>query len=81
VHFHALRVLSLVDREETPRGLAQGGSTRMIAGRVGRVPSTVGREGARHGGVERYRAVKADDRARHNSKRPKTWVLPANPPL
>lgn len=81
VRSRALRVLSLVDREEISRGLAEGESLRTIAGRIGRVPSTVCREVARHGGVDKYRAVKADDRAWANAKRPKTCVLATNPPL
>lgn len=76
-----LRVLSFLEREEISRGLAQGESTPMIAGRIGRLPSTVCREVARHGGVKKYRSVKTDDRAWRNSKRPKTCVLATNPPL
>lgn len=81
VRSRALRVLSLLGREEISRGLTEGESMRMIAGWIGRVPSTVCCGVARHGGVEKYRVVKADDRAWRNSKRPKTCVLATNPPL
>ena len=49
--------LSLAEREEISRGLVAGESLRSIAGRLGRSPSTVSREVARHGGARRYRAV------------------------
>ena len=42
--------LSLAEREEISRGLAAGESLRVIAGRLGRTPSTVSREVARNGG-------------------------------
>ena len=57
------RVLSLTEREEISRGLAEGVSLRTIAARTGRAPSTISREVTRHGGQARYRAARADERA------------------
>ena len=45
---------------------------------MGRAPSTISREISRHGGRRRYRAVKADDRAWRNAKRPKLCLLATN---
>jgi IS30 family transposase len=73
----ALR-LSLDEREEISRGLVAGESLRSIAGRLGRSPSTVSREVARHGGVRRYRAVRADVRAVKATRRPKRCKLAVN---
>ena len=73
------RTLSLVEREEISRELAGGRSMRRIASGLGRAPSTVSREIARHGGRTRYRAVHADDRAWRNAKRPKPCLLATNP--
>jgi IS30 family transposase len=75
------RTLSLVEREEISRELAGGRSMRRIASGLGRAPSTVSREIARHGGRTRYRAVHADDRAWRNAKRPKPCLLATNPRL
>ncbi len=57
------RVLSISEREEISRGLAAGCSLRSIAGCLGRAPSTVSREVARHGDRTHYRVARADDRA------------------
>ena len=43
----SLRVLSLAEREEISRGLAEGVSLRMVAVQLQRAPSTVSREVAR----------------------------------
>nr|MDQ2710145.1 helix-turn-helix domain-containing protein [Actinomycetota bacterium] len=51
--------LSEGDREEISRGIAEGAQGRVIAGRIGRDPSVVSREVARHGGREGYRATRA----------------------
>jgi IS30 family transposase len=75
------RVLSLAEREEISRGLAQGESIRVIAGRLGRAPSTVSRETNRHGGPGKYRAARADDRAWDNATRPKKCLLAQHIPL
>ncbi|MDP9375171.1 MAG: helix-turn-helix domain-containing protein, partial [Chloroflexota bacterium] len=44
------RMLTMVDREEISRGLAEGLELREIAARIGRNPSVVSREVRRHGG-------------------------------
>lgn len=75
------RVLSTGEREEISRGLAAGDSLRVIAGRLGRQPSTVSREVARHGGRARYRAEAADRRAWRNAHRPKLCKLARVPEL
>lgn len=46
------RMLSVVDREEISRGVAEGLEYREIAERVGRDPSVVSREVRRFGGRE-----------------------------
>lgn len=75
------RVLSLGEREEISRGLAAGASLRLIARRLGRAPSTVAREVARHGGRRRYRALRADERAWRRARRPKPCKLAREPRL
>jgi IS30 family transposase len=67
--------LSLAEREEISRGIAAGHSARRIAACLGRSPSTVSREVARHGGRRRYRAAEADHRAWQRARRPKLCVL------
>ena len=57
------RVLTLAEREEISRGIAEGRSLRAIAGALGRSPSTVSREIGRNGGSHRYRAEASDQRA------------------
>ena len=52
------RALTLAEREDISRGIAGGGSIRAIARGLGRAPSTVSREIARHGGRASYRPVK-----------------------
>src|SRR5207342_38562 len=47
-------MLSAVDREEISRGIAEGVEGAVIAARIGRDPSVISREIARHGGRERY---------------------------
>ena len=75
------RVLSLVEREEISRGLAEGLSIRAIARRLRRDPSSISREIARHGGRRRYRATRADDRAWDRARRPRPCKLAAHPRL
>jgi IS30 family transposase len=70
----ALR-LSLAEREEISRGLVGGESLRGIARRLGRAPSTVSREVARHGGRGGYRACRADRAALRLMRRPKVAKL------
>jgi IS30 family transposase len=73
--------LSLAEREEISRGLVAGESLRSIANRIGRSPSTVSRDVARHGGARHYRAVTADRRAVRATRRPKRCKLAGNPRL
>ena len=72
------RVLSLVEREEISRGIVSGRSMRVIAADLKRSPSTVSREIARHGGLEKYRANAADEAAWNHARRPKQCRLAAN---
>ena len=67
--------LTLAEREDISRGIASGATFRSIAERLGRAPSTVSREVARHGGRNRYRAARADDRAWQSALRPKDCLL------
>ena len=71
----ASRALSSTEREEISRGLAAGESARAIAQRLGRAPSTISREIARHGGAICYRAAEADAAAWQAAKRPKRCRL------
>jgi transposase, IS30 family len=75
------RVLSVAEREEISRGVAAGHSLRQIAARLGRAPSTVGRELGRHGGRACYRAASADAAAWQLARRPKVCKLAAVPRL
>lgn len=54
---------------------------RQIAARLGRAPSTISREIRRHGGRSKYRAVRADRRARQRARRPKCGKLAQHPRL
>jgi len=73
--------LSLAEREEISRGLAERVSVRRIAGRLGRSPSTVCREVARNGGRRRYRAARAENQAWVRGRRPKPARLAVNADL
>jgi transposase, IS30 family len=75
------RSLSLEEREEISRGLAQDESMCSIAARLGRAPSTVSREVAHNGGPKRYRALAADQRAWRLAERPKPAKLATCPKL
>lgn len=61
--------------------MAEGLSLRAIALRLGRRPSTVSREVARHGGRDRYRAALADERAWDRARRRKPCKLATVPML
>jgi len=63
--------LSLCEREEISRGVAEDRSMRGIAASIQRAPSTVSREIGRHGGRATYRAAEADRRAWDHTRRPK----------
>ena len=67
--------LSLLEREEISRGLAAGLSLRLIAGGLGRAPSTISREVAAHGSRDRYRAAPADQLAWSRARRPQACKL------
>ncbi len=73
--------LSLDEREEISRGLAEKCSIREIAKKISRAPSTVSREIRRHGGLTNYRAAKADKTAWDNALRPKACKLSKNATL
>jgi IS30 family transposase len=70
--------LTMGQREEISRGLAAGRSMRHIAATIGRSPSTVSREIARHGGRNGYRAAAADTVAWERARRPKRCRLAHN---
>jgi transposase, IS30 family len=67
--------LSPADREELSRGLVAGDSLRHIAGRLGRVVSTLSREVERNGGRTAYRACHAETSAARRARRPKPAKL------
>jgi IS30 family transposase len=78
----AVRVmLTLVDREEISRGLAEGLPNKEIAVLIGRNPSVVSREIARHGGRAGYRAVAAEQAAQVDRRRPKVYAVERSPRL
>lgn len=54
---------------------------RQIAASLGRSPSTISREIARHGGPYKYRATQADASAWDRAKRPKPCCLATNTKL
>ena len=68
-------MLSIDEREEISRGIAAGGTLRSIAVKLHRAPSTISRELRRNGGLGRYRAAAADQRAWHRALRPKPCKL------
>ena len=72
------RALTLTEREEISRSMAEGGSIRSIAARLCRAPSTVSREIRRNGGQAQYRAVEADGVAWDRALRPKCCKLARN---
>lgn len=70
--------LTLAEREAVSLGVAAGTSSRGIAMRLGRSPSTVSRELLRHGGRSGYRAHLADGEAWDAALRPKRCLLSVN---
>lgn len=70
--------LTLAEREEISRGIAGDASIRQIAAKIGRAPSTVSREIARHGGMSTYRAAEADAKAWNRAARKKACRLAVN---
>jgi len=67
--------LTLVEREEISRGIAQGKRLRAIATSLERAPSTISREVAHGGGPSGYRAASADEWAWHRARRPQLCRL------
>ena len=67
--------LTLAEREEISRAVAEGQSVRSIAARLDRAPSTVSREIKRNGARANYRAAEADDAAWNRALRPKACKL------
>src|SRR6478736_227091 len=55
--------LTLLEREEISRAMAEGQSIRSVAARLGRAASTISRELSRNGGRAAYRASEADSAA------------------
>ncbi|MGA8920663.1 MAG: helix-turn-helix domain-containing protein, partial [Pseudolabrys sp.] len=73
--------MTLAEREEISRAIAEDQSTRSIARLLGRSPSTVSKEISRNGGYDRYRAALADEKAWDRARRPKRCKLANNPRL
>ncbi len=71
------RMLTEADREEISRGIAEKLEGTVIAARIGRCPSVISREIARHGGRGGYRAVAARRVAAEQRCRPKSRRLDA----
>ncbi|WP_246477606.1 IS30 family transposase [Actinokineospora xionganensis] len=74
-------MLTLADREEISRGLAESLEYKEIAALIGRDSSIVSREVARHGGRQRYRAVVAERVAVAARARPKAMAVDRSPAL
>lgn len=74
-------MLTLAEREEISRCLAVNLQQKDIAAIIGRSPSVVSREIARHGGRRAYRAHHADTTAGKSRKRPKYRKIDADPRL
>ena len=73
------RCLTFAEREEIALGHAAGQGVRMIAGRIGRSPSTVSRELRRNADASgRYRATMAHALAWDRAARPKPAKLAVN---
>jgi IS30 family transposase len=70
--------LTLAEREEISRGMADGDSIHSIATLLGRAPSTISREINRNGGPDWYRASWADQATWDRAHRPKTCRLAEN---
>jgi transposase, IS30 family len=75
------KMLTLLDREEISRGLAEGLEFKQIAARIGRDPSVISREVGRHGGRAGYRAAAADEVAAAARTRPKKLAVERSPRL
>jgi IS30 family transposase len=73
--------LSFAEREEIFVGVCAGESDSVIARRLGRHRSTIGREIERCGGRARYRPLRAEERAQRAARRPKPTKLARNSAL
>jgi IS30 family transposase len=73
--------LSVDEREEISRGLRAGESSRAIARRLGRAPSTITREVKANRGRNGYRAWRAELRRDRRARRPRTAKLARNSAL
>ena len=73
--------LTLSEREEISRGIALQLSMRSIAAQLSRSPSTISREIKRNGGLNEYRANKAEQTAWDRACRPKLCKLACNQSL
>lgn len=73
--------LTLSDREEISRGIAEKLSQKEIAMRIGRDPSVVSRELRRNGGNDVYRAHAAEGHAEELRARPRYRKIDTNPVL
>jgi IS30 family transposase len=78
---HSPHRLSFEERERILVGVARGESDSEIARVLGRHRSTVGREIARCGRRDRYRALRAERRAQRAARRPKPGKLASHPRL
>jgi IS30 family transposase len=74
-------MLTLTDREEISRGLAEGLEYKAIGRLISRSPSVISREIARHGGRAEYRAVAAGQAAAADRLRPKAYAVDRSPRL
>jgi transposase, IS30 family len=74
-------MLTLTDREEISRGLAEGLEYKEIGRLISRNPSVISRDVARHGGRAEYRAVAADQAATDGRQRPKAYAVDRSPRL
>jgi IS30 family transposase len=79
--WHSPHRLSFVEREEIFAGVCRGESDSVIARRLGRHRSTIGREIARCGGRARYRPLRAERLAGQLARRPKPAKLAASAEL
>lgn len=73
--------LAASEREEIRVGIERAETDSEIGRRLGRPRCTIGREIARNGGRERYKATRADKRAVKARARPKISKLAADPAL
>jgi len=72
------RALTRAEREEISRGLAAGSSLRQIARTLHRAPSTISHEVARNTRAQTYRAIRANEHAWDQARRPKLSRLARN---